>query len=105
MKTAMFGIMVEGEQLADVHYELREKLMNEVHQSVNQWKKDNYHKSLMNYKEVKNSEEGFSKAQKPWARRLDEGSCILLFKTLSNNKVDFSCGLCESFLNCHVCLG
>ena len=70
--------MVEGEQLADIHHELHEKLMNEVHQSANQWKKDNYHKSLMNYKEVKSSEEGFSKAQKPWARRLDEG--ILLYK-------------------------
>lgn len=72
LKTAMYGIMVEGEQLADVHYELKEKLMNNVYQNVNQWKKDNYHKSLMNYKEVKNAEEGFSKAQKPWARRLDE---------------------------------
>lgn len=70
----MFGIMVEGDQLADVHYELREKLMNEVHQSVNQWKKDNYHKTLMNYKEVKSAEDGFSKAQKPWVRRLDEGN-------------------------------
>lgn len=76
LKTAMFGIMVEGEQLADVHYELREKLMNEVHQSVNQWKKDNYHKTLMNYKEVKNAEDGFSKAQKPWTRRLDEGNFL-----------------------------
>ena len=74
LKTAMFGIMIEGDQLADVHYELREKLVNEVHQSVNQWKKDNYHKSLMSFKEVKNAEDGFSKAQKPWARRLDEGS-------------------------------
>ena len=70
----MFGIMVEGDQLADVHSELREKLMNDVHQTVNQWKKDNYHKSLMSYKEVKNVEEGFSKAQKPWARRLEEGT-------------------------------
>jgi hypothetical protein len=79
LKTAMFGIMIEGDQLADVHYELREKLVNEVHQSVNQWKKDNYHKSLMSFKEVKNAEDGFSKAQKPWARRLDEGSWIFLF--------------------------
>ena len=72
LKTAMFGIMVEGDQLADVHFELREKLMNDVHQTVNQWKKDNYHKSLMSYKKVKNVEEGFSKAQKPWVRRLEE---------------------------------
>ncbi|XP_028414568.1 protein kinase C and casein kinase substrate in neurons protein 1-like [Dendronephthya gigantea] len=72
LKTAMFGIMVEGDQLADVHYELREKLLNEVHQSVSQWKKDNYHKSIMSYKEVKNVEEGFGKAQKPWNKKLDE---------------------------------
>ena len=76
LKTAMFGIMVEGEQLADVHNELQEKLTNEVHQTVNQWKKDNYHKSLMSYKEVKTVEEGFSKAQKPWVRRLDEGIVV-----------------------------
>lgn len=69
----MFGIMVEGEQLADIHYELREKLTNDVCQSVYQWKKDNYHKSLMSYKEVKNAEDGFNKAQKPWSRKLDEG--------------------------------
>ena len=77
----MHGITLEGEQLADIHYELKEKLLNDVYQTVNQWKKDNYHKSLMNYKEVKNSEEGFNKAQKPWVRRLEEGMYYsILFK-------------------------
>lgn len=69
---------MEGEHLADIHFELKEKLINEVYQRVNQWKKDHYHKSLMSYKEVKNAEEGFNKAQKPWARRLDEGQKNLM---------------------------
>jgi hypothetical protein len=90
LKTAMFGIMIEGDQLADVHYELREKLVNEVHQSVNQWKKDNYHKSLMSFKEVKNAEDGFSKAQKPWARRLDEGSWIFLFVCIKMHRLYYN---------------
>lgn len=84
LKTAMYGIMLEGEQLADVHYEVHEKLMT-VNETVNRWKKDNYHKTLMNFKEVKIIDEGFSNAQKPWSRRLDEGKnkifIISLFHT------------------------
>ena len=100
LKTAMYAIMIEGDQLADIHHELHEKLMNDVHHSVNQWKKDNYHKSLMSYKEVKSSEEGFSKAQKPWVRRLD-GGIYTSFQRLSQKHVKVLKSLCFNLQEFH----
>jgi len=48
-------------------------LINNVHNSISTWKSENYHKSLLSWKETKQAEDGFSKAQKPWAKKHDEG--------------------------------
>ena len=73
MKNSWLNITTEADQLAEVHGELQIRLGNQVHGSVQQWKSANYHKSLLSWKETKTAEEGFSKAQKPWAKRQDEG--------------------------------
>ena len=35
---------------------------------MNKWKKENFHKSMIHYKEAKRASDGFEKAQKPWAK-------------------------------------
>ncbi|XP_078355839.1 protein kinase C and casein kinase substrate in neurons protein 1-like [Oculina patagonica] len=72
VKNSWLNITTEADQLAEIHSELQIRLGNQVHGGVQQWKSANYHKSLLSWKETKNAEEGFSKAQKPWAKRHDE---------------------------------
>ena len=80
VKSAWLNITTEADQLAEIHSELQIRLSNQVHGNVQRWKSANYHKAMLSWKETKNAEEGFSKAQKPWAKRQDEGIfCIHLF--------------------------
>lgn len=73
MKIAWLNITTEADQLAEIHGELQIRLANQVQGNVQKWKVANYHKSMLSWKETKNAEEGFSKAQKPWAKRQEEG--------------------------------
>lgn len=70
MEAAMKGAVNEANSRSNVHTKCRDDLMNDVHELVKKWKTDNYHKSLFQWKETKEAEEGFSKAQKPWAKFL-----------------------------------
>ncbi|BFZ15746.1 hypothetical protein BsWGS_18785 [Bradybaena similaris] len=69
-KAAWRGVLTEAEEVANLHIRIAEKLMGEVYASIKVWQKDNYHKSMMHFKETKEFEENFRKAQKPWAKRL-----------------------------------
>lgn len=71
VKSSWLNITNEADQLAEIHNELQIRLVNQVHGNVQKWKSANYHKSLLSWKETKTAEEGFSKAQKPWAKRHD----------------------------------
>lgn len=79
VKNAWLNITTEADQLAEIHSELQIRLGNQVRGNVQRWKSDNYHKSLLSWKETKTAEEGFSKAQKPWVKRHDEGAYLLIF--------------------------
>ncbi len=47
--------------------------MNEDIEKVKNWQKDSYHRQMIGgFKETKEAEEGFKKAQKPWAKKLKE---------------------------------
>jgi len=35
--------------------------MTKVYQNIKQWQKENYHKSMMHFKETKEAEDGFKK--------------------------------------------
>lgn len=72
VKSSWLNITSEADKLAEIHNELQIRLVNQVHGNVQKWKSANYHKSLLSWKETKTAEEGFSKAQKPWAKRQDE---------------------------------
>lgn len=70
MEAATKGTVDEANSRSNVHVKCRDDLMNDVYEYVKKWKTDNYHKSLFQWKETKEAEDGFSKAQKPWAKFL-----------------------------------
>ena len=70
MEAAMRGTVTEAESRAEIHMHCRDKLIDEVHESIKKWKNENYHKGIFQWKETKESDEGFTRAQKPWAKRL-----------------------------------
>ena len=70
MEAAMRGTVSEAESRAEVHMLCRDKLLEEVHESIKKWKNENYHKGIFQWKETKEADEGFARAQKPWAKRL-----------------------------------
>ncbi|XP_047500770.1 protein kinase C and casein kinase substrate in neurons protein 1-like isoform X4 [Penaeus chinensis] len=72
-EAAWKGVLMEAEQRCELHMRVRENLINDVHSSVKQWQRDNYHKSMMGQlKEKKDIEDMFKKAQKPWAKVLEK---------------------------------
>lgn len=71
--------MTEAEKVSELHQEVRNSLVNKDFEKVKNWQKDSYHKQMMGgFKETKEAEEGFKKAQKPWAKKLKEvRKCLL----------------------------
>lgn len=71
--------MTEAEKVSDLHTEMKNHLMSEDFEKVKNWQKDSYHKQMMGgFKETKEADEGFKKAQKPWAKKLKEVRVKLL---------------------------
>ncbi|XP_076450073.1 protein kinase C and casein kinase substrate in neurons protein 1-like [Babylonia areolata] len=71
-QAAWRSVLAEAEQVSGLHSQVGERLMGEVYSSVKAWQKENYHKSMMHFKETKEFEDEFRKAQKPWAKRLSK---------------------------------
>lgn len=53
--------LTEANNLADLHTLVAENLMTKVHTSIKQWQKENYHKSMMHFKETKEYDDNFKK--------------------------------------------
>lgn len=65
--------MTEAEKVSELHHDVKNNLIGEDFEKVKNWQKDLYHKQMMGgFKETKEAEEGFKKAQKPWAKKLKE---------------------------------
>uniref|UniRef100_A0A8C6WJQ1 Protein kinase C and casein kinase substrate in neurons 1b n=1 Tax=Neogobius melanostomus TaxID=47308 RepID=A0A8C6WJQ1_9GOBI len=73
VERAWFGVMAEAEKVSELHQEVKNNLLNDDFEKVKNWQKDSYHKQMIGgFKETKEAEEGFRKAQKPWAKKLKE---------------------------------
>lgn len=73
VERAWCALMTEAEKVSDLHMEMKGVLMSEDFEKVKNWQKDAYHKQMIGgFKETKEAEDGFRKAQKPWAKKLKE---------------------------------
>lgn len=79
LERAWGAIMTEADKVSELHQEVKNNLLNEDLEKVKNWQKDAYHKQIMGgFKETKEAEDGFRKAQKPWAKKMKEvpgGGC------------------------------
>lgn len=67
------ALMTEAEKVSELHQGVRDSLMNRDFEKVKNWQKDTYHKQMMGgFKETREADESFKKAQKPWAKKLKE---------------------------------
>lgn len=65
--------MTEAEKVSELHQDVKNSLMNLDFEKVKNWQKDTYHKQMMGgFRETKEADESFKKAQKPWAKKLKE---------------------------------
>ncbi|NXV72079.1 PACN1 protein, partial [Atlantisia rogersi] len=73
LEKAWGAIMTEADKVSELHQDVKNSLLNDDFEKVKNWQKDAYHKQIMGgFKEAKEAEDGFRKAQKPWAKKLKE---------------------------------
>ncbi|XP_026552387.1 protein kinase C and casein kinase substrate in neurons protein 2 [Pseudonaja textilis] len=73
VERAWHAFMSEAEKVSELHLEVKNALMNEDFEKIKNWQKDSFHKQMIGgFKETKEAEDGFRKAQKPWAKKLKE---------------------------------
>lgn len=78
VERAWMALMTEAEKVSDLHLEVKNRLVIDDFEKVKNWQKDSYHKQMMGgFKETKEAEEGFKRAQKPWAKKLKEVSMCM----------------------------
>ncbi|XP_072234079.1 protein kinase C and casein kinase substrate in neurons protein 2 isoform X3 [Leuresthes tenuis] len=73
LERAWAALCTEAEKVSELHMEVKAALMGEDYEKLKNWQKDAYHKQMIGgFKETKEAEDGFRKAQKPWAKKLKE---------------------------------
>ncbi|XP_064175445.1 protein kinase C and casein kinase substrate in neurons protein 2-like isoform X7 [Anguilla rostrata] len=73
LEQAWIALMTEAEKVSELHMEVKGALMGEDFEKVKNWQKEAYHKQMIGgFKETKEAEDSFRKAQKPWAKKLKE---------------------------------
>ncbi|NP_001079417.1 protein kinase C and casein kinase substrate in neurons 3 S homeolog [Xenopus laevis] len=67
------AFLTAAEKLSEIHTELRNQIWDEDSGKVRDWQKEAFHKQMIGgFRESKEAEESFSKAQKPWVKKLKD---------------------------------
>ncbi|XP_069084415.1 protein kinase C and casein kinase substrate in neurons protein 2 isoform X3 [Pleurodeles waltl] len=73
VEKAWHALMTEAEKVSDLHLNIKHSLMSEDFEKIKNWQKETFHKQMIGgFKETKEADDGFRKAQKPWAKKLKE---------------------------------
>ncbi|XP_078137632.1 protein kinase C and casein kinase substrate in neurons protein 2 isoform X4 [Sander vitreus] len=73
LEQAWSALCTEAEKVSELHMEVKSALMGEDYEKLKNWQRDSYHKQMIGgFKETKEADDGFRKAQKPWAKKLKE---------------------------------
>ncbi|XP_010885711.1 protein kinase C and casein kinase substrate in neurons protein 2 isoform X1 [Esox lucius] len=73
LERAWGAMCTEAEKVSELHMEVKAALMAEDFEKLKVWQRDSYHKQMIGgFKETKEADDGFRKAQKPWAKKLKE---------------------------------
>ncbi|XP_027127923.1 protein kinase C and casein kinase substrate in neurons protein 2 isoform X3 [Larimichthys crocea] len=73
LERAWAALCTEAEKVSELHMEVKASLMGEDYEKLKNWQRDAYHKQMIGgFKETKEADDGFRKAQKPWAKKLKE---------------------------------
>ncbi|XP_029317652.1 protein kinase C and casein kinase substrate in neurons protein 2 isoform X4 [Cottoperca gobio] len=77
LERAWSALCTEAEKVSELHMEVKSALMGEDFEKLKNWQRDSYHKQMIGgFKETKEADDGFRKAQKPWAKKLKEMETI-----------------------------
>ncbi|KAF7650335.1 hypothetical protein LDENG_00127630 [Lucifuga dentata] len=73
LEQAWSALCTEAEKVSELHMEVKAVLMGEDYEKLKNWQRDSYHKQMIGgFKETKEADDGFRRAQKPWAKKLKE---------------------------------
>ncbi|XP_067110264.1 protein kinase C and casein kinase substrate in neurons protein 2 isoform X4 [Osmerus mordax] len=73
LERAWGALCTEAEKVSELHMEVKAALMGEDFEKLKNWQRDAFHKQMIGgFKETKEAEDCFRKAQKPWAKKLKE---------------------------------
>ncbi|XP_063309094.1 protein kinase C and casein kinase substrate in neurons protein 1 [Pelobates fuscus] len=73
LERAWCALLTEAEKVGELHQDVRNRLVSDDVEKVRNWQKEAFHKQMIGgFKETKEAEDGFRKAQKPWAKKIKE---------------------------------